>query len=250
MIRVLVWNENKHEQTKEKVAAIYPNGIHGLIADFLGKEDDIEVKTATLFGENCEIKDENCGITKEVLAETDVLIWWGHAAHQLVPDSVAALVRDAVQEGMGAIFLHSGHHSKPFRALMGTSCNLTWRETGDSEIVWVIDPAHPITRGIDRYFRLEAEETYGEPFVIPNPDKVLLIGNYSGGEVFRSGVLYERGNGKIFYFQPGHETFPIFKVPEVQTIIKNAVRFVAPAYREPIACPHVRKVTDDEPYVI
>ena len=162
--------------------------------------------------------------------------------HGLVPDEVAALVRDAVLEGMGAIFLHSAHHSKPFKLLMGTSCNLTWREDGDSEIVWVIDPSHPITRGIDRAFYLPAEETYGEPFVIPEPEKTLLIGNYSGGEVFRSGVLYQRGNGKIFYFQPGHETFPTFKIPAVQTVIKNAVRFVNPIYREEIKCPHVKKI--------
>ncbi|MBR2293807.1 MAG: ThuA domain-containing protein [Clostridia bacterium] len=243
MIRVLVWNEFKHEREKENVAAIYPDGIHATIAEFLGKEDDIEVRTATL-------QDENCGITKEILDETDVLIWWGHMAHNKVPDEVASLVRDAVLEGMGAIFLHSAHHSKPFKLLMGTSCNLTWRESSDSEILWVIDPAHPITRDIDRYFCLEGEETYGEPFVIPNPDKVLLIGSYSGGEVFRSGCLYERGNGKIFYFQPGHETFPTFKVPAVQSVIRNAVRFVAPTYRQVIACPHVRKITDDEPYVI
>lgn len=242
MIRVLVWNEFKHEKSSEKVAAVYPNGIHQTIAEFLGKEEDIVVKTATL-------DDENCGITKEVLDETDVLIWWGHMAHDKVPDEVAQLVRDAVHEGMGAIFLHSAHHSKPFRLLMGTSCNLTWRESEDSEVLWVIDPAHPITRDIDRYFKLEAEETYGEPFTIPNPDKVLLIGNYSGGEVFRSGVLYERVNGKIFYFQPGHESFPTFKVPEVQSIIRNAVRFVAPTYRQAITCPHVRKITEDEPYV-
>lgn len=242
MIRVLVWNEFKHEQEKEKIAAVYPNGIHAVIAEFLGAEEDISVKTATFY-------DPNCGITKEVLEETDVLIWWGHALHAQVPDEVAALVRDAVLDGMGMIFLHSAHHSKPFRLLMGTSCNLTWRESGDSELVWVIDPSHPITRGIDRCFRLESEETYGEPFVVPNPDKVLLIGNYSSGEVFRSGLLYERGNGKIFYFQPGHESFPTFKVPEVQTIIKNAVRFVAPTYRQTITCPHVRKITDSEPYV-
>ena len=241
MIRVLVWNEFRHEQKSERVAAVYPDGIHAVIAEFLGKEEDITVKTATL----C---DENCGITKEILDETDVLIWWGHVAHNEVPDEVAALVQEAVLEGMGFIALHSGHHSKPFKRLMGTSCNLTWRETGDSEILWVIDPAHPITRGIDRFFRLEHEETYGEPFVIPNPDKVLLIGNYSGGEVFRSGVLYERGNGKIFYFQPGHETFPTFKVPEVQTIIRNAVRYVAPTYRERVGCPHVNTV-NDESYV-
>ena len=243
MIRVLVWNEFKHEQEKQAVAAVYPNGIHKEIADFLGKEEDIVVRTATLY-------DENCGITKEILDETDVLLWWGHAAHKQVPDEVAAMVRDAVHEGMGAIFLHSAHHSKPFCLLMGSPCHLTWRESGDSELLWVIDPAHPITRGIDRCFKLDAEETYGEPFSVPNPDKVLLIGNYSGGEVFRSGLLYERGNGKIFYFQPGHETYPTYKVPEVQTIIKNAVRFVAPSYRQKIVCPHVRKITDSEPYVI
>ncbi len=238
MIRVLVWNEFYHEKTEEKVKAIYPNGIHETIAEFLGKEDDIEVKTVCLDG-------EDCGITKELLDQTDVLIWWAHVKHNKVSDEAAALVRDAVHEGMGAIFLHSAHHSKPFKFLMGTSCNLTWRESGDSEILWVIDPAHPITRGIDRFFKLDGEETYGEPFTIPNPDKVLLIGNYSGGEVFRSGVLYERVNGKVFYFQPGHETFPTFKVPEVQTIIKNAVRFVAPVYRERVECPHINTVNDE-----
>ena len=242
MIRVLVWNEFRHEKKSDKVKAVYPDGIHEEIARFLGKNEDITVKTAYL-------DQENNGITKELLDETDVLIWWGHMAHGDVLDETVALVRQAVLDGMGAIFLHSGHHSKPFKALMGTSCNLTWRETGDSEIIWVIDPAHPITRGIDRYIKLEHEETYGEPFVIPNPDKVLFIGNFSGGEVFRSGVLYERGNGKIFYFQPGHETFPTFKVPEIQTVITNAVRYVAPTYRQEIGCPHVRTVDSDEPYV-
>ena len=169
-INVTIWNEFRHEKTSEKVQAVYPNGIHEAIAEFLGKEEDIEVKTAYL-------DQENCGITKEILDETDVLIWWGHMAHKEVPDEVAELVRDAVHEGMGFIVLHSGHHSKPFKLLMGTSCNLTWRESGDSEILWVIDPSHPITRGIDRFFKLEGEETYGEPFTIPNPDKVLLIGN-------------------------------------------------------------------------
>lgn len=242
MIRVLVWNEFRHEKTKENVKAIYPDGMHTVIADFL-KDDDIEVKTAWL-------DQENCGITKEVLDNTDVLIWWGHMAHGEVPDSVAYLVRDAVLSGMGAIFLHSGHHSKPFRYLLGTSCNLTWRETADSEILWVVEPSHPITRGIDRYFTLPAEETYGEPFTIPTPDKLLFISNFSGGEVFRSGCLFERTNGKIFYFQPGHETFPTYYDKNVQTVIKNAVRFVAPAYREFITAPHVRKITDDGSYVI
>lgn len=242
MIRVLVWNEFVHEKELKEVHDIYPDGIHECIKGFL-ECDDISVKTATL-------DDENCGITKELLDETDILIWWGHARHGSVPDEVAYLVRDAVLSGMGAIFLHSAHHSKPFRYLLGTSCNLTWRESGDSETLWVIEPSHPITQGIDRYFTLSAEETYGEPFVIPTPDKLLFIGNYSGGEVFRSGCLYERGNGKIFYFQPGHETFPTFKNDAVQTVIRNAVRFLNPIYRQTTNCPHVRKITDSKPYVI
>ena len=243
MIRVLIWNEFYHEQFKEKIQKVYPEGIHRALAEFLGREEDISVRTATLY-------DEHCGITKELLDETDVLLWWGHARHGEVPDEVAELVRDAVLDGMGAIFLHSAHHSKPFRLLMGTPCHLTWRESEDREVLWVIDPAHPITRDIDRYFVLPAEETYGEPFIVPNPDKVLLIGNYSGGEVFRSGCLYERGNGKIFYFQPGHETYPTYQDPNVQSIIRNAVRFLAPAYRARLTCPHVRRITDEEPYVI
>ena len=242
MIRVLVWNEYRHEKTDEKVRAIYPNGIHTAIADFL-RCDDISVKTATL-------DDENCGITKEILDETDVIIWWGHLAHGAVPDEVAAMVQEAVLDGMGAIFLHSGHHSKPFCRLMGTPCHLCWRESGDSELLWVIEPSHPITRGIDRVIALPHEETYGEPFSIPTPDKLLFIGNYSGGEVFRSGCLYDRGNGKVFYFQPGHETFPTYYIPEIQTVIRNAVRFVAPDYRASIGCPHVRNIKDDAPYVI
>lgn len=241
MIRVLIWNEYKHELTSDWVKGIYPNGIHQVIAAFL-KSDDIEVQTATLH-------DENCGITKEILDNTDVLIWWGHMAHDEVPDEVAALVRDAVLSGMGMIFLHSAHHSKPFRLLLGTSCNLTWRESHDSELLWVVEPAHPITQGIDRYFKLEREETYGEPFVIPTPDKILFLGSYSGGEAFRSGCLWERGNGKIFYFQPGHESYPTFHVPEVQTVIRNAVRYLAPYVRLNVGCPNVRKVTDEKPYV-
>lgn len=241
MIRVLIWNEYKHELTSDWVKGIYPNGIHQVIAEFL-KSDDIEVRTATLH-------DVNCGITKEILDNTDVLIWWGHMAHDEVPDEVAALVRDAVLSGMGMIFLHSAHHSKPFRLLLGTSCNLTWRESHDSELLWVVEPAHPITQGIDRYFKLEREETYGEPFVIPTPDKILFLGSYSGGEAFRSGCLWERGNGKIFYFQPGHESYPTFYVPEVQTVIRNAVRYLAPNIRLTVGCPNVRKVTDEKPYV-
>ena len=234
MIRVTVWNEYVHERSDEKVKEIYPNGIHGAIADFL-KSDDIEVRCATL-------DDEECGLTKEVLDNTDVLLWWGHMCHNKVPDEVAMRVRDAVLEGMGAIFLHSAHHSKPFRFLMGTSCNLGWREDGDLERVWISKPSHPIVQGIDRYFEIPHEEMYGEPFDIPEPDQLIMMGWYEGGEVFRSGCCYNRGNGRVFYFQPGHESYPTYYIPEVQRIIKNAVHWAAPTYRAPLDCPHVKKI--------
>ncbi len=239
MIKVTIWNEFLHEKTKESVANIYPDGIHNAIKDFLDKDGEYEVKTATL-------DDENCGITQSVLDDTDVLIWWGHMAHDKVPDDVAELVQNAVLSGMGFIALHSAHHSKPFKKLMGTTCNLSWREDGDMERVWVVNPAHPIAQGIDRYFELEGEETYAEPFDIPEPDQLVFGGWYEGGEIFRSGCCFFRGNGKIFYFQPGHETFATFKNKNVQTIIKNAIRWAKPIIRQKITCPHIKKIGTEE----
>ncbi len=221
MIKVTVWNEYAHEKIDEKVREVHPNGIHGTLKSFLDTDEELVVRTATL-------DDPDCGLTQEVLDDTDVLIWWGHMKHGDVPDDVVDRVQAAVLDGMGAIFLHSGHHSKPFRRLMGTTCNLEWRETNDRERVWITDPAHPIARGVNaRYFELEAEETYGERFDIPEPDRLIMIGWYNGGEVFRSGCCFNRGNGRIFYFQPGHETFRTFYHPTVQLIIKNAVHWAA-----------------------
>lgn len=235
MIRVTVYNEFQHEKTNEKVAKIYPKGIHTAIGEFLSESQDITVNYATL-------DMEECGLSEQVIDNTDVLIWWGHVAHHKVPDEVATRVQQAVLKGMGIIFLHSAHHSKPFKKLMGTSCNLTWRENGDMERVWNIAPAHPITQGIGRYFELEHEETYGEPFTVPEPDQVLFIGWYDGGEVFRSGCTFHRENGKIFYFQPGHESFPTFYDKNVQTVIRNAVYWAKPVIRlSELECPHVKK---------
>ena len=234
MTRVLIWNEFAHEKTEEAVKKLYPNGIHSAVAEFL-KSDDLEIKTATL-------DDPDCGLTQEVLDNTDVLIWWGHMKHNDVPDEIAMRVRDAVLEGMGMVFLHSAHHSKPFKFLLGTSCNLGWREDGDLERVWVCKPSHPIAQGLGRYFEIEHEETYAEPFDIPNPDELVLMGWYEGGELFRSGCCYNRGNGKIFYFQPGHESYPTFYNKDVQTVIKNAVRYVAPSYRAKLDCPNIEKI--------
>ena len=236
MIKVTVWNENLHEKSSEKVAAVYPNGIHSAIAEFLGRDEEIEVRVATL-------DMPECGLTQEVLDDTDVLTWWGHIGHDKVPDEIVNRVKESVLKGMGLIVLHSGHHSKIFRALMGTSCNLSWREDGDLERIWTINPAHPIAKGVGRYFELDGVETYAEPFRIPEPDEVVFMGWYEGGEVFRSGCTFHRENGRIFYFQPGHETFPIFHNETVQTIITNAVKWAAPVRRDPhLDCPNVKRV--------
>ena len=196
-------------------------------------QEEFEVRTFTL--------DNVAELTEEVLNETDVLLWWGHVKHDEVPDEVATRVQRAVLDGMGAIFLHSGHHSKPFRKLMGTSCNLTWREDGDYELVWNIKPSHPITQGIGRFIYLDHEETYGEPFTIPEPDETIFIGSFQGGEVFRAGVTYRRENGKVFYFQPGHETYGAFRNADVLTVIRNAIRWAAPIYRTRMECPWVKR---------
>ena len=237
MINVTIYNEYVHEKNDEKVQAIYPEGIHGALKKHL-EDDEIVIRTVTL-------DDLPDGLSEEVLSETDVLLWWGHVAHQRVPDEVAVRVQQAVLRGMGAIFLHSAHHSKPFKLLMGTSCNLTWREDGDYELIWVCNPAHPIAEGIGRFIKLDAEETYGEPFGVPEPDDLVFIGSYEGGEVFRSGCCYRKENGKVFYFQPGHETVPTYHHPEILKVIKNAIKWAKPIYRIPeLVCPHVSKPLD------
>ena len=151
MIRVTIYNEFHHERTMDSVKEIYPNGIHMALKEVLECQNiSVDCVTLDTVGE----------LTDEKLNNTDVLIWWGHCRHADVPDEVAVRVQQAVLKGMGAIFLHSGHHSKPFKLLMGTSCNLSWRENGDYELVWVCDPSHPIAQGIGRFIKLEHEETY------------------------------------------------------------------------------------------
>lgn len=235
MIKVTVWNEFCHEKEKGKAGECYPQGIHNTIADFL-KSDEIFVRTATL-------DQPNCGLSEEILKDTDVLIWWGHMRHNSVPDEIAAMVQRHVLCGMGFIALHSAHHSKPFKLLMGTTCNLSWREDGDYEYLWTVAPGHPIAKGLGRYIYVEHEETYSEPFEIPEPDKLIFIGSFEGGEVMRAGCCYRRQHGKIFYFQPGHETFPIYHNKDIQTVIRNAVYWAAPDYRvDELVCPQIEKI--------
>src|SRR5438093_9502588 len=220
-IRVTVWNENIHEKKNKVVADIYPKGMHECIADALRNDAQLVLRTATL-------DQPEHGLTKEVLDATDVLTWWGHMGHGQVQDAVVDRVQERVLQGMGLIMLHSGHYAKIFKRLMGTTCSLTWREAGEKERLWVCNPGHPIAQGIDRYFEIPHEEMYGEPFGIPAPEETVFISWFEGGEVFRSGCCWKRGNGKIFYFRPGHESFPTYRQLEVQTVIRNAVHWAVP----------------------
>ena len=232
-IRVVVWGENVHERRNPLVRQIYPQGMHNCIADGLREDRSFQIRTATL-------QEPQHGLTKSVLAETDVLIWWGHAAHGKVRDTVVARVLERIWQGMGFIALHSAHYSKVFNRLMGTTGSLVWREAGERERLWVCNPGHPIARGIDKCFEIEQTEMYGEPFAIPAPDEVVFISWFEGGEVFRSGCTWKRGNGKIFYFRPGHEVYPIYYHPIVRLVLRNAVSWAAPEGQEWIdRCPQI-----------
>lgn len=222
-MHITVWNENRHEQTNPEVRKVYPEGIHGAIQQFLMEENE-SVGTATL-------DEPEHGLTEKVLAETDVLVWWGHKAHEDVADEIVEKIHARVLEGMGLVVLHSGHFSKIFKKLMGTSCDLKWREADETERLWVVDPSHPLTEGIGEYIEIEKEEMYGEHFDIPTPDELVMMSWFEGGEVFRSLCTFHRGNGKIVYFRPGHETYPTYYHKDVQQVIKNAVKWSAAGTR-------------------
>ena len=224
--RVTVWNEFRHERQDPRVAKIYPEGIHEALAQHL-RSEGFPVRTATL-------DQPEHGLSDETLESTDVLLWWGHIAHEEVRTEVVERIQERILGGMGLIALHSSHFSKIFKRLMGTSCNLKWRLSGERECLWVVAPGHPIVGGLTESFVISSEEMYGEPFDIPAPDELVLISWFEGGEVFRSGCCFYRGKGKIFYFRPGEQTYPTYHQPDVLRIISNAVRWAVP-----VAAPEV-----------
>ena len=242
-IKVTFWNEFRHEKRKPKAMELYPEGIHAFVKKFLEADyDDIEVTLAAL-------DDENHGITDELLDNTDVLIWWAHTTHNEIPDELAAKIRDRVFiNGMGFIGLHSAHKSKPFMWLVGGTGNLSWGRN-QKEIIWNLLPSHPIAAGIPDHFLIESEELYAEPFYVPQPDELVFGSWFEDGHIFRSGLCYHRGAGKVFYFQPGHETCASFYNPYVQKIIANAIHWARPngfGYKIENLCPHLLTPVTDE----
>jgi len=239
-LRVTIWNEAIHEVESPAIAAVYPEGIHRAIAAGLRQHlPDAVLWTATLM-------QPEQGLPAATLDQTDVLLWWGHIAHEEVSDELAQRVRDRVLGGMGLIVLHSGHFSKVFRGLMGTTCALQWRNDGERELVWTIAPAHPIAAGVDHPIVIAEQEMYGEPFDIPEPDELVFISSFSGGEVFRSGVTFRRGRGRIFYFSPGDEAYPVYRHPQVLRVLANAVGWARP--QEEVHGPAQARETPDTPW--
>jgi trehalose utilization protein len=224
-INLTIWNEYRHEREEspagDYIRQFYPNGIHRYLAEHLAA-DDLEIRAVSL-------DEPEQGLTDAVLQNTDVLMWWGHCAHAEVKDELVDRIQKRILEGMGLVVLHSGHFSKIFRRMMGTACRLRWREAGEKERLWVVAPSHPIAQGIPETFVIPHHEMYGEPFDIPQDGKIIFQSWFEGGNVFRSGVAFERDRGKVFYFSPGHETFPVYHDPVIQQILGNAVRWAAPS---------------------
>ncbi|MBN1436130.1 MAG: ThuA domain-containing protein [Sedimentisphaerales bacterium] len=239
-IKVTVWNEFRHEKTNDAVKKLYPDGMHMVIGKALKAAGDMDVRYATL-------DEPEHGLTEKVVNDTDVMLWWGHMAHHEVSDEIVKRVQKKVLEGMGLIVLHSGHFSKIFRTMLGTNCSLKWREMAEKERLWNLEPGHPITEGIGEYIELPNTEMYGERFDIPTPDKLIFVSWFEGGEVFRSGCVWERGHGRIFYFRPGHETYPIFHNKEVQKVLVNAVRWAKPRIMKEDICPNTQPLEKIEP---
>jgi trehalose utilization protein len=229
MVRVTVWGENVHERTEDHVRERYPEGLHGAIAAGLRRllGDAVETRTATL-------DQPEHGLGQAVIDQTDVLTWWGHIAHDDVDDAIVDRVHAAVLGGMGLLVLHSGHYSKVLKRLLGTSCSLSWRNEGERELVWTVNPAHPIAAGVPQPIVIGAQEMYGEPFGIPEPDELVFISSFAGGEVFRSGCCFQRGAGRIFYFSPGDQDYPVYHQPEIQQVLANAVQWAKPRTRGPV----------------
>ncbi|MBL0374545.1 ThuA domain-containing protein [Rhizobium sp. KVB221] len=244
-IRTVVWGENIHERINKAVAELYPDGMHQTIANALNADGAIAATTATM-------QEPEHGLSQERLDNTDVLVWWGHRDHGGVDDVIVERVAKRVYEGMGLIVLHSGHFSKIFKRLMGTPCALKWREAGERERVWVVNPGHPIAAGLGEHFVIENEEMYGEHFSVPEPLETVFISWFQGGEVFRSGMTWRRGAGNVFYFRPGHETYPTFHQPEVQTVLQNAVKWAhnpIPPIKAVLEAPNVPVEVALEPIV-
>jgi len=219
--RVVVWSEGTAPKN------VYPNDINTVVAEGLKASlKDWEVVVANL-------SDADQGCSPESMKKTDVLLWWGHQKHGQVKDeNVAEIVRRVKEDGMGFIALHSSHFCKPLKRVLGTNCGFkAYVADGSALKVIVKDPSHPIAKGV-KDFEQPHTERYSEPFQVPEPEAVPFDGEYTlpdgSKEKSRQGLCWTCGKGKVFYFQPGHETYPVYEDPNIRLILHNTVLWAAP----------------------
>ncbi len=214
-VRVLCWSE------RTEPANVYPQGINGAITDSLRQASDLDVQTAS-------INDAEQGIGKAALDATDVLIWWGHLKHKDLDDArVAEVIRQIKERGLGFIGLHSTQGAKIFKSVLGSSGEIGgWREDGKPEFLKCVAPSHPIAQGLGD-FTIPQTEMYNEPFQVPPPEKIIFFSTWEAGEQFRSCNVWTAGKGRVVYFRPGHETFPIYFQELPLRVVKNSVYWCA-----------------------
>jgi len=215
-VKALVWSE--FTEPKD----VYPKGIHGDIAEYLNASGNVEAKVV-------QLSDPDQGVSQAMLDWADVLLWWGHQKHRDVTDeTVQRIVKSVKEGGMGYFAMHSAHYSRGLIAILGTPCGLGSVGDGGAESISVVMPDHPIAKGVSD-FVVPRTEYFGEPFGVPEPEAVVFKSTFEKGDNiwFRSGCCWTVGKGRVFYFRPGHETYPIMRQPEVQKVIYNATLWSA-----------------------
>ncbi len=214
-LRVRVWCEGTAPRS------VYPDDVDGALGEDLTRREGLTVHRARL-------NDPDAGLSDAALDATDCLIWWGRLRHGDVPDDRARAVVERVKAGrLGFVALHASFASKPFQTLMGTPCEPeAWRNDGSPEHVVVQEPNHPLARGIQP-FTIPQSIMYAEPFAVPKPEAVVLVSSWGQGETFRSGLTWTVGQGRVVYFRPGHDAFPVLFHPSVRQVIANAVQWAS-----------------------
>lgn len=217
--KVVVWSEGTAPKT------VYPYDVNTAIAEGLQPLKDWQIITAS-------ITDPDQGLSDDLLNSTSVLIWWGHQKHGDVKDElVAKIVRRVKEGGMGFIATHSAHYSKPLKALLGTNCGWKYYTDDGARVDLIVkSPKHPIAKGV-KNFTVPKTERYGDPFEVPPAETVVFDGIYTlpngTKENAQQGMTWSVGKGRVFYFQPGHESYPIYFQEEIRHIFRNGVQWAA-----------------------
>lgn len=214
-MRILIYNEGRDERNKPEVLTIYPKEIGGALSHIVSQIPNSEIiDILSMYN----VKEK---LTNNLLESVDLLLYWSHGGNSQFPDELAKLIQDHVLRGMGFVVLHSAIGSKPFKALMGTTCSIHYRHD-DFERMTCCNPLHPIAAGLPLHIELDKEESYGEYIDVPKPDDIIYLGWFDSGEVCRSVMTWTRGYGKVVFIQPGHETNSSYHNPYIQKLIVNS----------------------------